>query len=58
VQDLQAILPQSLPLKEMMVVMEMVMNQDQLEEVVAEAVAQVLVELLQLHHRMVMVEMV
>ena len=45
-------------LKEIMVVMEMDVNQDLLEEVAVEAVAQVLLEPLQLHHKLVMVEMV
>jgi hypothetical protein len=35
-----------------------IVNQDQFEEVVAAVAAQVLLELLQLHHRMEMVEMV
>ena len=41
-----------------MVVLEMEQNRDQLEEVVVEVVAQALLELLQLHHKLVMVEMV
>jgi hypothetical protein len=45
-------------LKEKMVVLEMEQNRDQLEEVVVEVVAQALLELLQLHHKLVMVEMV
>ena len=54
-QVLQEIPLLSVLLKEIMVVMEMVLNQDLFEEVAVEAVVQVLLELLQLHHRLVMV---